>query len=509
MDKKIKEGIPSDGVKIIELYNKIDNELLMPQPIFQRKLVWKKQHKYAFIDTILNNYPFPEVYIASSDIDVEKMIVTEVIVDGQQRLTTIVDYIKGNGDFETQNKITSFEKLTPTEKKEFLNYKVSVKDLKDIGKEIIKEIFQRINSTEYSLNTVEKNNAIYGGGEIAIFCKQLVDSTYTANEDDTDIILSISDKKYINSFFDDNNIFTENDKKRMYNFQYLMLYIATLLEGSYFDRSRKVDEYLDKFNSYFPDSSIVIRELLGSIDTLKNLNFSDRSYWYNKANLFTLLIELSKIDLKQLNLENLEIELLSLENKLDVYFTANKKEDLNDISEDEKKYFEFSRQGSNGKASREHRGKVIKNILDKCIETNDEPKDFEKNNLNSLDENNIPFSIITPTATGLNKSIMDAVSKVREFLKKEEIHNYDSQKLGPTYKEKKNCFFKNIENNDIESELSLYRSNGRGDYRFWFKDLNLFSEAGNKLAIIYIENSIILLNISKINYTTYLDGLRK
>jgi len=29
----------------------------------------------------------------------------------------------------------------------------------DIGEDVIKEIFQRINSTEYSLNTVEKNNA--------------------------------------------------------------------------------------------------------------------------------------------------------------------------------------------------------------------------------------------------------------------------------------------------------------------------------------------------------------
>ena len=59
-------------------------------------------------------------------------------------------------------------------------------------------------------------------------------------------------------------------------------------------------------------------------DTLKNLNFSERSYWYNKANLFTLLIELSKIDLNKLNLGKLEIELLSLEDKVDRYFNAEK-----------------------------------------------------------------------------------------------------------------------------------------------------------------------------------------
>jgi len=70
---KLKESIPSNSVKIIELYNKIDSEILDTSPDFQRKLVWKKQHKYAFIDTILLNYPFPEVYIASSIMDLENL----------------------------------------------------------------------------------------------------------------------------------------------------------------------------------------------------------------------------------------------------------------------------------------------------------------------------------------------------------------------------------------------------------------------------------------------------
>ena len=64
---KLKESIPSNSLKIIDLYNKIESEFLDISPDFQRKLVWKKQHKYAFIQTILLNYPFPEVYIASGN----------------------------------------------------------------------------------------------------------------------------------------------------------------------------------------------------------------------------------------------------------------------------------------------------------------------------------------------------------------------------------------------------------------------------------------------------------
>ena len=67
----------------------------------------------------------------------------------------------------------TFQELSLEEKKEFLNYSVTVKDMKDIGMDIIKEIFKRINSTDYSLNANEVINAQFGDGEFAIFCKQV------------------------------------------------------------------------------------------------------------------------------------------------------------------------------------------------------------------------------------------------------------------------------------------------------------------------------------------------
>lgn len=153
---KLKESIPSNSIKIIELYNKILSETLVIRPSFQRKLVWKKQHKYHFIETILMNFPFPEIYIASSQIDIENLTAQEIVVDGQQRLSTIMDYIRGVNDFKQQSRVTSFDKLSIEEKKDFLNYLVTVRDLKNMEYEAIKEVFERINSTEYCLNQVEK-----------------------------------------------------------------------------------------------------------------------------------------------------------------------------------------------------------------------------------------------------------------------------------------------------------------------------------------------------------------
>ena len=44
------------------------------------------------------------------------------VIDGQQRLTTIVEYIQAKNDFSNQNKVTPFDELSVEEKKEFLNY---------------------------------------------------------------------------------------------------------------------------------------------------------------------------------------------------------------------------------------------------------------------------------------------------------------------------------------------------------------------------------------------------
>src|SRR5687768_16133211 len=90
---KLIANIPSNNEKIIQLYNKLEAGQLDPSPGFQRKLVWRKQHKYDFIQTILMNFPFPEVYIAPDSIDTDALHIKELIVDGQQRLTTIQNYI--------------------------------------------------------------------------------------------------------------------------------------------------------------------------------------------------------------------------------------------------------------------------------------------------------------------------------------------------------------------------------------------------------------------------------
>ncbi len=54
--------------RIRELLTAIGDGTLIPRPEFQRRLVWALRHKNAFIQTVLEGFPIPEIYIAAGDV---------------------------------------------------------------------------------------------------------------------------------------------------------------------------------------------------------------------------------------------------------------------------------------------------------------------------------------------------------------------------------------------------------------------------------------------------------
>lgn len=364
---KLEFSVPANNQKIIELYNKLKKGELNPKPVYQRKLVWKKQHKYKFIGTILMNFPFPEVYLAPGELDTETLILKDQIVDGQQRLTTITNYIEGKDVFSIGNMpIKKFSELEKTEKEDFLNYEISVRYLKNANEEQIREIFQRINSTEYSLNKTERINAQWGDSEFICFAKQMI-------ETDLDIDLSLinynllqeSRQVFLNFFHKKYKIFSENDINRMLALQYILTLLATLCEGDYFRRNDKVQDYIENFFEEFVDAGEIELNLIRTINFIDSINLNPNSYWFNKANIFSLIVECYKYDTSTLNLENLkqELERLEIENKQ--YLLAQIENSKNTIEQDKTRYFDYAREGVNDKPIREYRGTFLKKVLDK------------------------------------------------------------------------------------------------------------------------------------------------
>ncbi|MNQ54421.1 hypothetical protein D3C85_684890 [compost metagenome] len=141
-----------------------NNGLLQLSPDFQRRSVWTEKAKSYLIDTLIRSKPIPKILL-TQNLQGTKNV--RVVVDGQQRLRTILGFY--NGDFKisrVHNKEyagKTYDTLPPEAKNEFLKYELGVDVLFDLPYEDILDIFARINSYTVKLQPQEILNARYVG----------------------------------------------------------------------------------------------------------------------------------------------------------------------------------------------------------------------------------------------------------------------------------------------------------------------------------------------------------
>lgn len=83
---------PTINGKVVERsYEDYRNELYLVNRRYQRKLVWGKEEKQAFIDSLSNGYPVPLFLFAKSNY---KELERSEIIDGMQRLNAIYSFIE-------------------------------------------------------------------------------------------------------------------------------------------------------------------------------------------------------------------------------------------------------------------------------------------------------------------------------------------------------------------------------------------------------------------------------
>ena len=124
---------------------------------------------------------------------------------------------------------------------------------------------------------------------------------------------------------------------------------------------------------------------------------------------------------------------------------------------------------------------------------------LEKEKVEILTKYSIELTVIEPTRTGLEKSILDATGPVRNFLKSKAIHDYSFQQQGVENKVIINAHFI-LPNNIRSSSASLYRPNTKnGDPRIWFKGLPNFSDPNDLIGIFTINGELYLVNLTKLD----------
>lgn len=135
--------------------------------------------------------------------------------------------------------------------------------------------------------------------------------------------------------------------------------------------------------------------------------------------------------------------------------------------------------------------------------------EVERRRVKRLTAASIEVTLIQPTRTGLEKSILDATAPVRNFLRDRNIHNYELQGLGFSRHGVKIEALLMDERKEIRSTASLYRPKTKtGDPRIWFKGLPSYAEPDDMLAIIAHQSRLIVVNLTKVDLDQVMDVQR-
>ena len=144
----------------IEWYQK---KQLILAPDFQRGSVWTISAKMSLIDTILNDFPMPQVFFRTKINLGDKTTIREV-VDGQQRLRAILEFAAD--ELRLSLKDPNFRRkyysdLLDEDQERFLSYKLSAVQLLNATDSDVLEVFARLNSYSVKVTPAELRHAEY------------------------------------------------------------------------------------------------------------------------------------------------------------------------------------------------------------------------------------------------------------------------------------------------------------------------------------------------------------
>lgn len=193
-----------------------DRGHLLLSPKFQRRQVWSIRAKSYLMDSIIRGKPFPKVLLRehlSSKVGKKRKTIREV-VDGQQRIRAIIEFVDGAFKVSrVHNRDCGgkyFAELPGHTQRAILTYKISTDCLENISDEDVRDIFARLNTYGVKLNRMELLNAeFYGDFKTASF--------------------KMGNKS--SKFWLDNRVFTESQISRMKDAELAGELLTVLADG--------------------------------------------------------------------------------------------------------------------------------------------------------------------------------------------------------------------------------------------------------------------------------------
>jgi hypothetical protein len=311
---------------------------------FQRRAVWMERERSELIATIVQGLPFPEIYIhVVTDPDTGSQ--KHVIVDGQQRTTSILMFIDNEFSLPEGHPYDGkyFRDLGIDEKTAFWDYKVVVRSLRKTNTAEIRDLFARLNTNNMVLNDQELRNARYVG-KFKRFSERMAD----------------------NSLFEDMRLFTARDMRRMVDVEFVSELVVRQVSGITNKKDMLEDHYA-KFEEEFPAEAEYETEFTTVLSLIWSV-FDERNKaaYKTRGNFFSLfgcLLEFTRMTGKRTFDNPMNVKLI-----LSEFLVKVRDRSFDDSQPDIEEYQDAVARASSDRSRRVKREKILWKILQQAGE---------------------------------------------------------------------------------------------------------------------------------------------
>ena len=250
--------ITANNYGILEIIQMLERRELIVNPDYQRGSgLWPDGASSYFIDTILENYPFPKIYMAEY-LDRPHRTIRKEIVDGQQRVTTIRRFYNNEFRLVGDSRFSGlrFDDLDDEAKDIFLSYSVGVDVIRSASSSQILQMFRRMNAYTLPLNEAERRHSSFQG-RFKWFVNHLSDE--------------------FDEFFSTFGVFTRRQIVRMADSELIADCILALERGIVSTSSPSLKSLYERYDDNFPELQdyrekleTTVRYIASELEPLRN-----------------------------------------------------------------------------------------------------------------------------------------------------------------------------------------------------------------------------------------------